>query len=371
MASALGSALLITLIVPAGVHAGDRDGDGLRDRFEVRWGVTSPARHDSDRDGIVDSAEDGDGDGLGNLGEQRFGTDPGDRDSDEDGRSDGNDDSDGDGIRDGRQQDERPVPAGLVPALEAARFDRSGILAGCVTAQGSAQVRPCVFGARAGSRTLVLMGDSHAMMWVLPVAASASREGWRLVTILKGGCSPVLGTKWATDCHSWRLNALSWLGQHVPDLVVLAHSDDYPLFERDGQRIPRSEWPAIWGKGMQQTLAAMPVRSRLLVLGDVPDNHRIPAACLATHPLDMSACQSRRVPRGQRVVEAALRQAAVRSDAMHRSLYDWICTYDPCPLVQGHVLSWRDRSHITATIARRLTPSMHTLLLAAMAQDRL
>ncbi len=298
------------------------------------------------------------------------GTDPGTRDSDLDGVSDGNDDSDSDGRRDGRQQDERPVPVGVVPALEEARTDRSGVIAGCVTRQGSGKLERCLFGRPHGRRTVVLMGDSHAMMWVLPVVASAEREGWRLVTLFKGGCSPILGTKWTTDCRRWRRNALAWLGQHDPDLVVLAHSDDYRLADQGGQRIPRHAWPAIWRTGMLRTLAAMPGDSRLLVLGDVPDNRRIPASCLARHRFDMSACQSPREPRAERLVEAAMRDAAVKSDAMHRSTYDWLCTYDPCPLVQGRVLSWRDRSHITATIARRLTPSMRTLLLTAMTQER-
>jgi hypothetical protein len=363
-------AVIAALLMPAAAIAGDRDGDGLGDHFESRWGVTSPDRRDTDHDGIVDAAEDDDGDGLGNLGEQRFGTDPGSRDTDGDATSDGNDDSDHDGRRDARQQDERPIPAGLMPTLAGARTDRSGIIAGCVTRQGSGHLRPCLFGRRHGQRTLVLMGDSHAMMWVLPVVATAERKGWRLVTLFKGGCSPILGTKWTTDCRRWRRNALDWLDHRAPDLVVLAHSDDYRLADQDGQRIPRSAWPSIWRTGMLRTLSEMPGASRLLVLGDVPDNHRIPASCLAQHRSDMSACQSARQPRAERLVEDALRDATVRSDAIHRSTYDWLCTYDPCPLVQGRVLSWRDRSHITATIARRLTPSMHTTLLAAMTGER-
>ncbi len=44
---------------------------------ELAWGVSDPGLADSDGDGLIDAAEDADGDGLGALGEQRFSTDAG------------------------------------------------------------------------------------------------------------------------------------------------------------------------------------------------------------------------------------------------------------------------------------------------------
>ena len=59
----------------------DGDGDGLLDGFEVRWGFDPQVAGD----GVLD----GDGDGLDNLGEQGAGTDPLRADSDGDGLDDG------------------------------------------------------------------------------------------------------------------------------------------------------------------------------------------------------------------------------------------------------------------------------------------
>ena len=100
------------LALPSTALAADLDGDGLSDAFETRWGLTSPDRADSDFDGIVDPAEDEDGDKLSDLGEQRFGTDPGDPDSDGDGTLDGDEDEDEDGRTDAEVQDQRPLPVG-------------------------------------------------------------------------------------------------------------------------------------------------------------------------------------------------------------------------------------------------------------------
>ena len=61
-------------------------------------------------------------------------------------------------------------------------------------------------------------------------------------------------------------------------------------------------------------------------------------------------------------MEQALRTGAQASGAMFGTLYDSICTYDPCPLIHGDVLVWRDRSHLSATFSGRLTPALRTLL---------
>ena len=89
----------------------DTDGDGLRNTFENQAGVTSSSDPDSDGDGVVDAAEDNDGDRLSNRAEQKFGSHPGIRDSDGDGTPDGKEDADRDGRSNAVEQDHRRVPA--------------------------------------------------------------------------------------------------------------------------------------------------------------------------------------------------------------------------------------------------------------------
>ena len=184
--AALGLVLLLLAALPAA--AADRDGDGLRDGFEARYGVTDPDRRDSDGDGVIDAAEDNDGDKLGNLGEQRFGTHPGKRDSDGDGRSDGREDKDGDGRSNAREQDQRPLPAGLRPSLAKAPDDITRYAATCGVRSGQAAVNRCVFGDPDAATTVVLMGDSKATMYLPPLIVASRQEGWRLVSLLKGRC---------------------------------------------------------------------------------------------------------------------------------------------------------------------------------------
>lgn len=90
----------------------DTDGDGLNDYFEVMMTYTNPATADTDGNGVSDSDEDLDGDGLNNLEEYTLGTEPQYNDTDSDGLSDGEEvntygtdplkvDTDEDGLSDG------------------------------------------------------------------------------------------------------------------------------------------------------------------------------------------------------------------------------------------------------------------------------
>jgi hypothetical protein len=372
---ALLAALGWLLLVPAAGLAADTDRDGLRDGFESRWGVTDPARSDSDGDGVGDPAEDGDGDRLGNLGEQRFGTDPGHPDSDRDGRSDGREDADGDDLSNALQQDQRPVPVGLRPPLGRALGAIWGRHLDCAASPSASDLTRCAFGIEAAATRLVVMGDSKAMMWMPALSVAARASGWELVTLLKGSCSPILGTlntqAWVLDggrvCRRWRSRALDWLASHPPALIVLAHSDDYQLVDADGRVLSAAHRVRAWRAGVERTLDRLPASTRALVLGDVPRNARNPLRCLKGHPDDMSACVTPRQPQAGRSVEKAIRAAVGRSGRRYATLGGQVCTYDPCPLVQGRTLIWRDGGHLTTRFARQLTPSMQALLSDALA----
>ena len=364
-------AIVLGSVMPGVAVARDQDGDGLRDAFErASHGLLDAARRDSDHDGVIDAAEDSDGDLLGNLGEQRYGLLPGDRDSDEDGTPDGQEDADHDGRSNAAEQDERPLPAGLRPALAAASHDVAGYFGACNVDDGDASVRRCHFG-DPGSATLVaIMGDSHALQLVPALKRVVEAAGWQLVTLIKGGCPPVLGVsnepQWLLDggatCGGWRAGALRWLRLHPPDAIVLTHTDGYAIVDAAGRRLHGEARLRRWRVGMRRTIEALPGRSELLVLGDTPKNQQNPVPCLLRHPGDMSACVSRPVAPSWRLVERAIQRVSTANGALHRSVYRKVCPYDPCPLVQGDLLIYRDKSHLTATFARILAPSLRGML---------
>ncbi|MEX1296482.1 MAG: SGNH hydrolase domain-containing protein, partial [Candidatus Limnocylindrales bacterium] len=236
-----GAVLALALALPA--SAADADGDGLSDAFEERYGVTSANQADSDGDGVVDSAEDSDADGLGERGEERSGTDPTDRDTDRDGTIDSAEDPDGDGRTNGREQDERPVPPDLRPALAVAGRDEHPRKKACMTQHGKSRVVVCEFGDPEGKVEVVLVGDSHATMYLTPMSLVAEERGWKLTFMAKRACPAMLGlsgnNQWRIDrgrtCGLWQQRVVSRLGKERADLVVLAHSPAYKLRKPSGK----------------------------------------------------------------------------------------------------------------------------------------
>ena len=119
--------------------------------------------------------------------------------------------------------------------------------------------------------------------------------------------------------------------------------------------------------GASRTIDAMPDASTVVLMGDVPRNRVNPIKCLARSRGVISRCVTYKEPLHERKIERAFRQAAADRGAQFRTLYNQICSYDPCPLVQGNVLVWRDRHHLTATFTMRLAPSLKSLFKAGLA----
>ncbi len=372
---ALAGALLTTVLAVAPAMAADSDGDGLADAFERRYGLSSPATPDTDRDGVVDSAEDSDRDGLSDRGEQLFGSDPTLVDSDGDGTPDADEDGDDDGRVDALEQDQRPVPADLRPSLARAEFDMQPSREKCQSWHGQWRVKTCGFGDRKSSTHIVLAGDSHATMWLTPLKRIARQNGWRLTTMTKRACPALLGLRgnnqWEVDrgrtCDAWQKHVLDRLDRHPVDMVIFAHTPGYKLRRANGQTIPPSQRPIAWRNAVRRTVARLPAQTVPLLLGGVPRNFAgEPVRCLQAHPDDISACVTRRQPEEKRTMDVGLRQGAARSRALYATMYDYVCPYDPCPVIQGDTLLWRDGSHISETFARKLQRPLERILIDAL-----
>jgi hypothetical protein len=354
--------------------APDRDSDGLRDAWEQRWGITSDRDADTDGDGLLDPAEDHDADGLSNLGEQRFRTSPSRIDTDGDGLSDWREDSDRDGRRDGREQDRRAIPAGLRPSLSSAAGDLAAAYRnGCHSGGFSRSIRPCVFGDARGRVRIALFGDSHALQWLPALDRAARANGWRVTSITKSAC-PSANVRYddsgpaahRPSCDVWRRRALAWIRGHAQDLVIVANSRGYDMIDPRGRKLRGAAADAAWRAGVGRTLRAIPDDVQLLVLGDVPAPGRPIPRCLSREPHDISACQRSRRKSMEAQRDDAELAAAADHGASFRSPATTVCPYDPCPLVIGRTLLWRDKSHLTATFTRRLAPLIRRFVQQAL-----
>jgi hypothetical protein len=207
-------------------------------------------------------------------------------------------------------------------------------------------------------------------MLLEPMKRAAEAEGWRLVSMLKTSCIPIPGVmsagRHADDggraCRTWRRRMIGAIQADPPDLVVITANARFKLVDDRGRRVSKSRRPAAWREGLERYLARMPKSTDVLFLGDVPWNRLDPVTCLKRHRDDMSKCTTPRRRLQQRPIELAQRAAMAKYGQHFGSFHKRICTYDPCPVVHGDVLIYRDEAHLTATFARRMTLSVRRLL---------
>src|SRR5262249_55559511 len=110
------------------------------------------------------------------------------------------------------------------------------------------------------------------------------------------------------------------------------------------------------------TLAQMPSGTGRLVLGDTVHLKRDPVACLRQNPDNIQPCDSPRKGSWSYKHDATELAAATAKHATFVSPNRVGCPYDPCPVVMGNLMMWRNSTHLTATFARSLWPTLDAIV---------
>jgi peptidoglycan/LPS O-acetylase OafA/YrhL len=258
-----------------------------------------------------------------------------------------------------------PLPADLQPTLLEAHRDNGGLMSGgCGTPTLETELRDCVFGDASGTQTVVVYGDSHAAMWLPAITSIADQSSWRVIPLIKPGCTPVDVPIWRRElqrefreCDEWRALALARIAQERPDMIFVGSSRNYFVADATGKRVTSGKW-ALWRDGFVRMLEQVrQATQRVVLIGETPHHPTDPLECLATHDLieDCVVPRSELVSRGYQAIErGAAREAGVEVVEP----IDWLCQESTCALVFDHYLTYRNPGHLTATIVALLTPQL-------------
>ena len=233
---------------------------------------------------------------------------------------------------------------------------------GCEVDDSAKQPKlPCNgFGDPTGMTQVVLIGDSHAGMWLSAVNAIAVANNWKLAFFAKSGCpigdypdfvSPTLKRTY-TECNAWRPAVIADVVALHPALIIVG-SQERPIAGTDPD-------------GLEKSIASLKVSGATMVfLADTPS----PAAegsipdCLSEHPADIEQCA---IPRAQAALDSTGRQAeikgAARAGATVIDPTPWFCTGASCPAVVQNVIVYEDDSHISASYALLRAPELQRAL---------
>ncbi|MEO6713601.1 MAG: SGNH hydrolase domain-containing protein, partial [Mycobacteriales bacterium] len=250
------------------------------------------------------------------------------------------------------------VPANLEPSLERVRRDKARpFLDGCHNEFVQTTVPRCVYGDPAGTKTIVLFGDSHATQWFPTLERIAKARHWKLVSLTKSTCpavsipvfSPYLRRMYR-ECDTWRSNALARIRAEKPAIVVLSvarHYDSTYRFEVYG---------AKWNAGLADMVTKVRATgARALVLGPVVKPAMIVPDCVANNLRNALGCS----PPLTRVNRAGIRAEATSVLAARGTYADatpWMCGPKICPVIVGNLLVFRDDNHISTPYAAWLGP---------------
>lgn len=255
-------------------------------------------------------------------------------------------------------------PDSVTPDPSAAGND----LVDCSQNLSRATVVSCTFGDTRSSTVVALVGDTHAAQWVPALAEVATRRGWQLVVYTKAACPyadvvAVQDERPYTSCQEWHLAVRDLLlGQGRPALVVTSNGPNPDLWQDDRLISGRGANDAV-ADGLRRDYeslaqAGVPV----VVLHDTPNPAEPVPACLAVHPLDMTACAEPRADMLAGIGDEQVAAAAGLADVQVVDLNDAICPTLSCAPVIGEALVYRDDSHLTATYMRTLWPRLETAL---------
>ena len=251
----------------------------------------------------------------------------------------------------------------LVPSPANVRKDLD--YPGCMNDYDGTAILDCQFGP-AGRRVphVLLVGDSHAQMFLPSLRALAEQGVLRVSAQLKAACpwaSPPASRRpsaYAAECSAFRTNLQRWLADHARefDLVLTTgRMDNLPGALAEQQRDLAEAWRVVADQGV-------PVAA----IVDNPRWRHDPNECLSRlgpgqiHPRACGQPRSRLVH-----VHDPQPGAAGRVGGHVIDLTDLYCHDGWCPAVAGGVNMYRDYSHLSLQYAVSLGPYLYRRLVAA------
>jgi peptidoglycan/LPS O-acetylase OafA/YrhL len=265
---------------------------------------------------------------------------------------------------------QRELPVNLQPALAAAASDKAQpFFDGCLSAWTTPEPADCYYADLAASRTVLLMGDSHAAQWLPAVDTAAKQRGWRVQFLGKSACppldtpifSPYLGRPY-TECGQWLRDTIDEVRTEHPALVVVGVARHYDPSYGIGVYGP------AWITGLVRTVREIEAAgSPVLVLGPIPKPRSDVPTCLSAHLSDVSRCTLRGSQAVSAAGLAAERAAVIAAGGHYLDLSPLFCTAQLCPVVVGNDLVYRDDNHITTAYAQAMTPLVSTELATLLA----
>jgi peptidoglycan/LPS O-acetylase OafA/YrhL len=233
-------------------------------------------------------------------------------------------------------------------------------------------LRMCFFDGSSDSvSTVVLLGDSHAAQWLQPMKEIAQTQHWKLVTMIRVGCSPMRIISGRREnpqenelCDQWRTLALAKIREMHPDMVILSSSSSYPPPGSTFGLIDASVWEL---RSHETFLALTGATTSVRFIRDTPHFDYNVASCLAQREWNGRAtCGALLRSRASDadIYEAEVRAGAGIGNLRFIDMTDAIFHGDRLEPERDGVAPFMDGDHMTQRFAGSLAGALQGHLLA-------
>jgi len=254
-----------------------------------------------------------------------------------------------------------PIPSGLTPPI-----DHLGSIPapyamprGCISQDVSSRTtsKICRVGRPDSRKLIVLIGDSHAMMWLPAVLEMAWRDDWAVVPLLRTGCMP---NRWVTregpaSCRAWYHWAIGQVGLLHPTVTLV------------GGSIPERQSPVARAAtdGVIAMASALRPFGTVVVIGDPESLSRSPADCLLSRDASMATCTTTWPSSSLHLYDAVAARAR-QLGVGFLATRGFVCFDRECPAVIGHTIVYRDNNHLTVAYSAQIADAFRAGFLQAL-----
>ncbi|MFJ5954800.1 acyltransferase family protein [Paenarthrobacter sp. NPDC092416] len=189
------------------------------------------------------------------------------------------------------------------------------------------------------TKSVVVLGDSHAQQWLAAVGPLAEEEHWKVTALLLGGCHFMPENPDASDeCDDFNAAALKYVSANPPDAVFMVGTMASPS-SPDEQLV----------YGFEQTVSNFnDLGIQVVAIRDNPRYSYNVTECALAKGVDSGDCKSDQAD----VIPAESPFAAVSGvfgNASFLDMTDLLCDGTQCPSVVGNVFVYLDDNHLSKT----------------------
>lgn len=237
----------------------------------------------------------------------------------------------------------------------------------------TSRVKVCEYGAENPGKMVFVLGDSVGLQWFPALEQAFLSRGWRLRIATKSACpivdAPIvysrIGRRY-TECERWRTDALRFIAETKPDLLLIGSHFTYEFSETE------------WREGTRRVLEVVaPAVADIRMIRATPMLPFDAPSCLAaqgTLPSWLASGQRCSAPATSKLRDDvhAWQQSGTQLYPQVRwlDMTEAVCPSGICSAQQGDLIAYRDHQHLSARFALSLSNALaRALALDAFPSD--